>query len=107
MAYRQCEGVTKKGLPCHGGAMAGSKYCGHHTEDSQLLPATVVTGSPAELGQQGPFIIYSNRNSQTYYWGPFKTFSEVSSWVAKHNFTVGVIPLNSPAAHESSWFSSR
>lgn len=105
MSYRQCESYTKKGLPCRGGAMAGSIYCGNHIDSPPR--SAVVTGSPAELAQQGPFIIYSNRNGQTYYWGPFKTFSEVSSWVIKQNFTVGVIPLNSPAAHESSWFSSR
>ena len=32
--YRQCEAKTKKGERCRGGAMAGSLYCGPHTDHS-------------------------------------------------------------------------
>lgn len=29
---RRCQALTKKGQPCQGGAMVGSRFCGPHTD---------------------------------------------------------------------------
>ncbi len=44
MSYQQCAGVTKTGKPCKGGAMAGSAYCGPHSE-GQSGPVTTYQGN--------------------------------------------------------------
>ena len=42
MGFRQCEALTVKGLPCRGGAMAMSKYCGAHTDMARQAEGKVV-----------------------------------------------------------------
>lgn len=37
----KCQATTKKGLPCNGGAMPGSEYCGPHAEKQKA--STIVS----------------------------------------------------------------
>lgn len=54
-----CSAITKKGKPCRNGAMAGSPFCGPHTDQATAAPVVVTKVEPiSELNPTQRFSVW-------------------------------------------------
>lgn len=86
----RCEGTTKKGKPCNGGAVPGTRLCGPHQ------------GQPIQARKE-MLVAVLNRPDLTapVYLGPFETVEQIVEMCDRLRIGVGIAEVVDPAIFDN------